>query len=282
MSNAIQDAADAEVKDDITTEVEETNVDDNQIDPVETSKEEVSADSDKDESNQDEDDKPKKVRPKRNLQRKINKLTRQASEAETARLEAEKEAAYYKGLAEGKKEELQKPVSSDFDTYDEFLDARDEYNAALNKPDEIKPEPKPADDAPKNESQAITSMFDKALEEYGDDFIEMVVEDDSLAITPTMLEAMSESEVGHKVAMHLAEHPEEARRISSLSETAQIREVMSLEAKQSRAKTPGKKTTDAPDPITPVHSNDGGVTEPLTDESDINVWMAAREKQNSS
>jgi hypothetical protein len=80
-----------------------------------------------------------------------------------------------------------------------------------------------------------------------------------LIVTPTMRDALVDSDVGADVAYYLGKNPEEAKRIAGLGVYGQVREIGKIEAKLSTAAAPVKRETQAPEPITPV-STEGKTT----------------------
>jgi hypothetical protein len=115
--------------------------------------------------------------------------------------------------------------------------------------------------------------------------------DDNLRISPEMASFIMDpaSEVGLHVGDYLARNPTEAARIASLSETAQVREMVQLEtrigkevkkaaaekSKASKAPEPPANTVDGTDPglsFDPANPKDA---DQMSDEE----WQAARNKQ---
>lgn len=103
---------------------------------------------------------------------------------------------------------------------------------------------------------------------------------ESLPITVPMAEAILDSELGTKLALHLTQHPDEASRIATLSPARQAAEIGKLEAKLSPVAS--KKPSNAPDPIRPVGGKGSSVTSDIYDPklaSDTAAWIAARNAQ---
>ena len=76
-----------------------------------------------------------------------------------------------------------------------------------------------------------------------DDFAE-VAQNPNLPVTPTMAQAITDSETGTEILYHLGQNPAEAARIAKLSPIAQVRAIGVLEAKLA----PESKTEEPPDP----------------------------------
>ena len=97
--------------------------------------------------------------------------------------------------------------------------------------------------------EAYHDREEQAREKY-DDF-EQVAYNPALRITNVMAETIQASEIGPDVAYYLGSNPKEADRISRLSPFLQAKEIGKIEAKLA-SDPPVKKTTNAPQPITPV------------------------------
>ena len=97
--------------------------------------------------------------------------------------------------------------------------------------------------------EAYHEREEQAREKY-DDF-EQVAYNPSLRITNVMAETIQASDIGPEVAYYLGSNPKEADRISRLSPFLQAKEIGKIEAKLA-SDPPVKKTTSAPQPITPV------------------------------
>lgn len=103
--------------------------------------------------------------------------------------------------------------------------------------------------------RAYQDREEQAREKY-DDF-EQVAYNPNLRITSVMAETIQASDVGPDVAYYLGSNPKEADRISSLSPFLQAKEIGKIEAKLA-TDPPVKKTTTAPQPITPVSARTTG------------------------
>ena len=91
-----------------------------------------------------------------------------------------------------------------------------------------------------------------------------------------MVESIQESDIGPRILLHLQKNRAEAKRIAGLSHIAQIKEVGRIEERlQSRTAA----TSKAPDPISPLRSNNNPMTG-LRDDLPIDQWMKVREKQS--
>lgn len=220
-------------------------------------------DNDADDASEDKDHR----RGRGRFQKRIDRLTKRAAEAERRAQEAErklKEAA--KGESKSDAADDGEPDPSDFDDYDEYLDALTDWKAEA-KQKGSKQEQK-ADDkqegAPDQEFtdalEDVNEGFDESRKTYSD--FDDVIGQEDLQITREMVIAMADAEKPGEIAYHLGKNKQEAERISKLSPIAQAREIGKLEVKLASKPKPGKKTTSAPDPIEPLKGSDGKVKTP--------------------
>lgn len=121
--------------------------------------------------------------------------------------------------------------------------------------------------------QAKAAEFAKEHPDY-----HVVAENPNVPISQPMFDAIVESDMGPQIAYHLGQHPEEASRISSMSDYGAARELGKLEAQLSIPPKP--KTSQAPDPVEPVG---GGSERTAKDPEKMTTeeWMAWRNKQVS-
>jgi hypothetical protein len=259
--------------------------------PEQNSKETDKKDDKKPADDDGEDSQPKKGNGR--FQKRIDRLTKRAAEAERRAEEAERK------LKEGEKGGKAKPETpsedepdpSEFDTYDEYLDALSDWNAGdKSKPTKEDNDKGNAvdDDTGKKAEQDDDHEFSEALEDVQDafsesrskysDFDAIVIEQKDLQISREMVIAMAESEDPGEIAYHLGKNKEEAARIAKLSPIAQAREIGKLEAKlAAKPKQPIKKTTEAPDPIDPVKGNDS--TKKSMKDMDFKEYERTRNEQ---
>lgn len=104
-----------------------------------------------------------------------------------------------------------------------------------------------------------------------------------LPISESMAEAIVDSDIGVKVAIHLQNNPDDVSRIAALPAARQAAEIGKLEAKLSAAPA-AKKPSNAPAPITPVGSKGNVVTEDLYDPrfaKNTDAWIAAYNKRTA-
>jgi hypothetical protein len=109
-------------------------------------------------------------------------------------------------------------------------------------------------EAAKQHSQILDSYNDleeEARNKY-DDF-EQVAYNPKLSITNFMAETIQSSDIGPDLAYYLGSNPKDAERISRMSPLSQAKEIGKIEAKLT-SNPPVKKTTSAPQPISPVNA----------------------------
>lgn len=204
-------------------------------------------------------------------QKRIDRLTKRASEAERlASEERQKREALEQKLNGGKADDAtttDEPDSADFDSYSDYLDALATYNSKNEgKQEDSKAKEADKSKQPEQKEQADAD-FDEALEDvqasFADskakyaDFDEVVSAPD-LAITNDMVKALAETDDPAGVAYYLGKNKEEAARIAGLKPLGIARELGRIETKLAAA--PTKRATAAPDPISPVSGSDGSET----------------------
>ena len=176
------------------------------------------------------------------------------------------------------------PKRDQFDTYEDFVEAKAEYKALQKVREELgKRDTKVAEETQKQTNERMQREFQKATQarvEAGQklyaDFDAVINEafDDGLINAGSPLHyALIEDEDGHKLAYHLAKHPEDAERINALPERAMLRELGKLAVKLS-----DKPTANKPPPIDPIGGR-GNPGTALRDDLSTAEWMRRREAQ---
>lgn len=215
----------------------------------------------------------KKANP---LQARIDELTR-------ARHEAEREAQYYRTVAEqsNKREAEQRPAKDSFATDDEYVEALTEWKArkavtaAMAERDAQRAESAKQDAmSTKAETFAQRAALFKATAE---DFDEVMESAEKIRVSQSMREAILDSEYGPQISYHLAKNPDEAAKIAAMEYNAAARAIGRIEAKIEAGKQ-SAKTTNAPDPVTPVRGSGGKFVRDESAMSDAE-WYAARNKK---
>lgn len=189
------------------------------------------------------------------LQERIDEITRQ-------RHEAQREAAYWKGIAEAaqpKEAPAEEPKPEAFEDYGAYVKALAKFEARALVKAEL--EQQRAQQA--QEAQATTwQQRAEAVKAELPDF-DRVMSTSTAPMSAAMAQVIKESDVGPKVAYHLAQNPEIATRISRLEPMAAAREIGRLEASLSVKPEPTpKRITSAPAPTTSVGSGRSTSGEP--------------------
>ena len=201
---------------------------------VQESTEEVQPEKEEVPEDQKEEVKPKKSR----AQRKIERQARELKE-----LRAYKEE--HKDEGHEQPVEPSEPNIDDFETFDEYEDKLKEYEELKdNPPKEELPEATIA-------NEQITELFEDGDEDY-ENFSELVRAED-LAMTEDMMNTIFESDKPTDIAYYLATHKDEARDIAGMDEREMLKAMIKIELKVSSKKPKLVRTTQAPEPITPVN-----------------------------
>jgi hypothetical protein len=223
----------------------------------------------------------KKQNPK--LEKRFSELTKQREEArkEAAREREQREALESRikeleGKVEPKPvEENVKPQPSQFNDAFEYAEALAEWSAEqaiLNR------EKAEAERKEQEQRQNVIKSWNQRLETVKadlPDYDEMIASASDITVSDAIRDAMLESEQGPRILYHLAENPELAEKLNSMSQVSALREIGKLEAKfeanitSKEAKTeaetkPSIARSKAPAPISPIKTSsavaDVGVT----------------------
>lgn len=215
---------------------------------------------------EDSQDKPNEEgkKPKRGgFQKKIGRLE---AERDFYRQELERARSVAAPVEKPsvKSEDAALPKEDDFET---FAD----YNQAIIK-HAVAQELKKAD-VEKAQVQSIQSKVDtynkltSELKTERPDFDE-VINNSEIVVTPAIKAAILDSDMGPRVALYLAENPDEAEGLENLGTIALNKKIAKIEAKLELSKPAPKvaaKTTQAPAPISPVGNGKSNVV-PNTDD----------------
>lgn len=135
-----------------------------------------------------------------------------------------------------------------------------------------------AEAAQKAEAERVAKDWNERSAKFAEetpDFHE-AISNDAVKITGYMAQAMTYSEMGPKIAYHLAKNPAEAERISALNPMQQVAAIGRLEA---QLNVP-PKTTRTPDPISPITSNrSSAATTKSADEMSMDEYAARRHSE---
>ena len=191
------------------------------------------------------------------VQKRIDQVVR---EREQERREKEALQRRIDELENGK-QSSKEPVEDDFATYDEYLDALDAYDNKQPSVEGEKTEPKQDEQEQTSEltdSQKTAMAVIKESVESADkpeDF-EAVALNPEVPVTGEMLEALAECEDPAKVMYHLGQNKDLAADIASGSPAQQMRAIAKLDLTVTSKPPKPTKTTNAPDPISPVGGSD--------------------------
>jgi hypothetical protein len=225
--------------------------------------------TDADSDNGDKDDVPvddasadQKAKKPNKVQERINEVIRQR---EDEKRESESLRKRIKELENKKPDNQEKePVESDFENYDQYLDALDKFDSSKDsdKPNE---DNKPKDKDDDKDSGQLTDNQRTAMEVIKEsvqndedkpaDFDTIALGPD-VPITGEMLEALAECDNPTKVMYHLGMNKKFAEGIAGKSPVQQMREIAKLDLGVAVTKPKPVKTTTAADPISPVKGSE--------------------------
>lgn len=187
----------------------------------------------------DEPDAGAEAKPKQTpwFQKRIDEVTRD-------KYEAQRQADYWRGVAEGRSpaQDVPKVASNDDQPREDQFEDYDAYQRALTKW-EVRQELK----AEGERTQAASrrdALINKAQAKYAD--FDQVVNNPSLPITQAMADVILDSEVGPDIAYHLGSNPDEAARIAKLPAHRQAAELGKIEDRLSAPKPAPKDPPPAP------------------------------------
>jgi hypothetical protein len=123
---------------------------------------------------------------------------------------------------------------------------------------------------------------EEAARDRYDDY-EDVVYNPKLPITPIMAQTIQASDAGPDVAYYLGSNPKEAERIARLPAILQAKEIGKIESKLASS-PPVKKSTAAPQPISPVTARSTATSLDTTDPRSVKQmspsdWIAAERQR---
>lgn len=219
---------------------------------------------------------PKEEKPQKKS-RAQRKIERQNQEIRDLKQENEK-LAKQESKPKKVKEEVSEPNAEDFETYEEYEEALASHKkqAVVEEPEKDKPQPK--------EDKRIANMREDGAEDY-EDFNEKV-SDPQLPLTQTMLNEALDTESPQDIVYYLASNKDITKKIASMSEDKQKREILKIEVLlEQKEKEPKKedkvRVSKAPEPINPLNGGTETVRTPETAES-YSEYENLRAKQNRS
>lgn len=158
-------------------------------------------------------------------------------------------------------ETLKPPDPNDFDDYNDFVKAQTDFTVEAKKRQWDKEQADQADNkAYQDKMITLQEKIDQGYEKY-DDFEEIAL-DNTVPITPTVMDILAESEMPADVAYYLGKNRTTAISISKMTPVAAARAIAKIETEiaASPPDPPPKKTTSAPPPIKPVGSGSAAIT----------------------
>lgn len=211
---------------------------------------------------------------KKGFQKRIDKLTKEKRELE-ARLSA-LEQKFQQGNQQSTQPAAKsnaKPVSENFNSYDEFLEALADWKVDERERQREAQRAQQEQQAKAQEQQKSFGQRVEAAREKHEDFDEVAGRDDVI-IPPAAAQAIVEATDGAEIMYHLGKHPEIAEKLQGLSPYQQVLEIGRIS--QSFAQPTPKKAapvSKAPAPVKTVAGKASKTT--LTPgEMDIDTYRA--------
>lgn len=223
------------------------------------------------------------------VQKRIDELVKQREEERRRadRLEKmlERQLAGQQPQSQPKEERVPEPTPEQFETYEQYVRASAKYEAEKAAA-RIAEERFQKEMERQRAEEASRSTQDKiriAKEKYSD--FEEVALDPTLPITPSMAEAIMDSEFSADLAYHLGQNRSEAEKISRMSPIAAARALGKIEAKFEREATAAppmplepKRVSKAPEPVKPLATSaDAPNKDP--DKMSTEEWLRWRNTQ---
>jgi len=178
--------------------------------------------------------------------------------------------------APAKVSEPEMPTIDKFDNFEDYVTAKAEYIAAKKIQDTLSEHEKRQQEqrAQAARQQTVESWNKRIASADIPDFHDVVASSD-VPMTTAMQDAIMESEVGPRLAYHLATHPEEAEQIARMTPIGAVRALTQIEDRLLKAANEAK-TTNAPPPVRPAGSSASGKKDPgkMTD-AEYMKWRKA-------
>ena len=217
------------------------------------------------------------------FEKRISKLTWQREEAMRREAEASRQAAYYKGLAEGKgapqpgapQAKDGPPKQEDFESYELYLRAVADHQVTTRMAQERQ---RLTEEMAARELQVGFEQRLEAFREIRPDFdFDEIARDERLAISTHMAEAIRNVDDGPAIALHFRDNPEEAQRIYRLNPNHQIFALGQLSARLAApAPAPKPQASAAPAPIKPIRGTDGTFQKDPERMTDAEWWRSQK------
>lgn len=212
------------------------------------------------------------------------------------RQQAEQEAAYWRGIAEGKGYKPAMPVATpqqqapqllappvlpvldNFESFEDFETAKTNYTVARAK---YEMQQEVILQQQQRRQQELRSSWEKRLETAAktDPTVYDVVSDPSLPVSHNMGVIIQTSDLGVDILKYLNANRQEAARIATMDPIMAARELGAIEAKirYTPPPEPPKKVSAAPEPIPTVTPTGSSVVD--EDSLPTEEWIARRNKQ---
>jgi len=214
-------------------------------------------------------------RKKSGFARRAEKFHRQTEEL-AAELEYWKRTALGQAQAAPQQQPPSEPKLADYDSVEDYIRARDVFleQKVLAKVN-TSVQHRSASDRAFMAHEARVAKVKSELQDWDEVF------DDAgaLQVPPDAAQFVMESEVGPRIAYHLAKNPEELDRLTKLSPTRRLAELGKLEDRLAPKVAPPKKATSAPTKLTEVKG--GADVAPSGRPSSYADWKARQEKAKS-
>lgn len=214
------------------------------------------------------------------VQPRIDELTR-------ARREAEREAAYWRQVAQGTQSSAQaapqKPVPENYEKYDDYIDALTDWKAdqAVAKRMEADSTRKVAE----TRVQTFQERQDQFRQQTPD--YDTVVGGSDVPLSHHVAEVMQDSEFGPQLAYHFSKNPDVLMRLNGMTPTNAAREIGRLESTLSSKTTarenppPTKKVSNTPAPAGTSSTSQGRATTPSLASASMEEYMKQRKAQGA-
>lgn len=212
---------------------------------------------------------------------KVRKNERYRTRKEVEAFYAGRDSAAPKTEAQPKQDADKDPVRADFESYEEYIEARTEHRArkvAREETAKVTTESKQRDVVETKQKQVQTFQA-KVREKYAD-IEERTEQVGDMPMHIGVQEAIMDSPLGPEIFNELLNQPKEFERLAEMSVASAIKEIGKLEARL-EAKSPKvetktevpKQASKAPAPITPPGGATAAVSAGPSDSDDINTWM---------
>lgn len=215
----------------------------------------------------------------RNVQRRIDRITRARYEAE-AKVKMLEERIQATEQGSKPQQPTGAPKIEDFQDFDTYLTAKAEWIAdqRLMKAQEEWGKKSQAEREYQESANTVESWnkrLGKATTEIPD--LTEVLEASDAPMPPHVGRAIMDSDMGPQVAYWLAKNPEEAERIAELSPLAAVKAIGRIEEKIEAGALKAKKPTSAPPPINPSGNKSAATADP--EKMSVKEWMEWRKKK---